>query len=138
MFKTIVWATDGSPNADKALSLAKTLAHESRASLVVVHVIQRFATKSGLAVHADEEIVTTKLEQVVDNLTGEGLDARLQIVDHIGPQAAHAIADVAREMGADLVVVATRGYGTIPGLLLGSVTLRLLHLASCPVLAVPV
>jgi nucleotide-binding universal stress UspA family protein len=40
--------------------------------------------------------------------------------------------------GPDLVRKATRGYGTIPGLLLGSVTLRLLHTADCPVLAVPV
>ena len=138
MFKTIVWATDGSPNADKALPVAKAIAQESQAPLVVVHVVQRFATKGGLAVHADEEIVSAKLEQAVHDLAGEGLDASLEIVNHIGPQAAHTIADVARELGADLIVVGTRGYGTIPGLLLGSVTLRLLHTADCPVLAVPV
>jgi hypothetical protein len=57
-------------------------------------------------------------------------------VNHIGPQAAHEIADVADEVGADLiVVVGTGGYGPNAGLVLGSVTLRLLHVAACPVLA---
>jgi nucleotide-binding universal stress UspA family protein len=51
--------------------------------------------------------------------------------------AAHAIADAAKEAGADLVVVGTRGQGPLTGLLLGSVTHRLLHVAPCPVLAVP-
>ena len=45
MFKKIVWATDGSENADRALSIAKTLARENGASLVVVHIVQRYATK---------------------------------------------------------------------------------------------
>jgi nucleotide-binding universal stress UspA family protein len=137
VFKTIVWATDGSPNADRALSVAKALAHQSQASIVVVHVVQRFASEGGLAVHADEENVEAKLTQVVDGLSREGFDATLKIVNHIGPQAAHEIADVARQVDADLIVVGTRGYGPIVGLVLGSVTLRLLHVATCPVLAVP-
>jgi len=137
MFKTIVWATDGSENADRALSVAKTLAHESDASLLVAHVVQRYATESGLAVYPDEEQLKTRLERVVDDLSGEGLDASLKIVDHVGPQPAHEIADLARETGADLIVLGTRGHTAMLGLLLGSVTQRLLHVAPCPVLAVP-
>ena len=137
MFNTIVWATDGSENADRALSVAKTLAHVHGASLVVVHIVQRFATKEGLAVFADEEKVEEKLERVIEGLAGEGFKATLKIVNHVGPQPAHEIADVAREVGADLIVVGTRGHMPIAGLLLGSVTLRLLHVTPCPVLAVP-
>jgi nucleotide-binding universal stress UspA family protein len=137
VFNTIVWASDGSPNAERALSVAKALTRESRASLVTVHVVQRFASQRGLAVHADEEIVEARLKEVVDGLSAEGFDATLKIVNHIGPQAAHEIADVADQVGADLIVVGTRGYGPIAGLVLGSVTLRLLHVAACPVLAVP-
>lgn len=47
------------------------------------------------------------------------------------------IAERARELGADAIVVGTRGHGPVAGLLLGSVTQRLLHIAECPVLAVP-
>ena len=47
------------------------------------------------------------------------------------------IADAAREVDADVIVVGTRGHAPIAGLLLGSVTQRLLHIAPCPVLSVP-
>ena len=137
MFKKIVWATDGSPNADRALTVAKALVQEHGASLVVAHIVQRFATETGLAVHADEELVKDRLERVVEELSGEGIDATLKIVNHIGPQPAHEIADVARALGADLIVVGTRGHGAVAGLVLGSVVLRLLHVAPCPVVAVP-
>ncbi len=137
MFNKIVWATDGSENADRALAVAKTLARAHEASIVVVHIVQRFATKEGLAVFADEEMVEDRLERVIEALAGEGFDATLKIVNHVGPQPAHEIAEVAREVGADLIVVGTRGHGAVVGLVLGSVTLRLLHVARCPVLAVP-
>jgi nucleotide-binding universal stress UspA family protein len=137
MFNKIVWATDGSENADRALSAAKAFARERGASIVVLHVVQRIATSEGLAYHADEELVEAKLKRVVEELSADGFDATLRIVDHVGPRAAHKIADLARELGADLIVVGTRGHAAVAGLVLGSVTLRLLHLAPCPVLAVP-
>ncbi len=137
MFSTIVWATDGSPNADLALPLAKTLAREHRSSLVVVHIVQRYATETGLAVYADEERVTAKLEQAVEELSAEGLKASLRIVNHVGPQPAHEIANAAREVEADLIVVGTRGHAPLAELLVGSVVIRLLHVAPCPVVVVP-
>ncbi len=137
MFEQIVWATDGSPNADTALDAAMPLVREHGASLLVVHVVQRFATETGLAVHADEEKVAAKLERLVEELSAEGVAVTLKLVNHVGPHPAHEIADVAREAGADLIVVGTRGHGQVPGLLLGDVTLRLMHVTPCPVLAVP-
>ena len=137
MFDTIVWATDGSPQADRALEVAKTLALDNRASLVVVHVVQHYATETGLAVYPDEARMKAKLEQTVQQLSKDGFSPSLRIVDHVGPQPAHEIADIARKEGADLIVMGTRRHGPIAGLLLGSVVMRLLHVAPCPVVAVP-
>jgi nucleotide-binding universal stress UspA family protein len=140
MFKTIVWATDGSESADRALPYAKALAQqEDEAKLVVAHVVEKYASHkvSGLAVHADEEIVEEKLKKVTAQLADEGLTTDLKILIHVGPQPAHAIADIAREAGADLILVGSRGHAAITGLVLGSVTQRLLHVAPCPVLVVP-
>jgi nucleotide-binding universal stress UspA family protein len=53
----------------------------------------------------------------------------------VGP--AHVIAGVAGDAKADVIVSGTRGHTAIAGLLLGSVTQRLLHLAHCPVLVIP-
>ena len=97
MFSTICWATDGSENAARALTVAKTLAREQQASLVVVHIVERYATKHGLAAFANEEQVEAQLKAVVQELSKEGFDATLKMVNHVGPQPAHAIADVARE-----------------------------------------
>jgi nucleotide-binding universal stress UspA family protein len=139
VFKTIMWATDGTGNADRALPYAKALAQEERARLVVAHVIERYASHkaSALAVHADEEQVEAKLKKLEAQLSDEGFGTDLKIVSHVGPQPAHEIADIAREVGADLIVVGCRGRAAITGLMVGSVTQRLLHVAPCPVLVVP-
>ncbi len=139
MFKKIMWATDGSENADRALALAKALASENDASLTIAHVVQKVATSgdSALAWHADEEIVADKLRKIESELIANGQETALKFITHVGPGAAQVIADTAGEEGVDVIVVGTRGHSAVAGLLLGSVTERLLHLAPCPVLVVP-
>jgi len=132
MFRTIVWATDGSEAADEALPYAKGLATGEGRKLVVVHSKEIYVGRGGaFPVLADEQDLEQKIRGQVHELADERVDARL------ASGAAHMIADVAREAGADVIVVGTRGHGPVAGLLLGSVTQRLLHIAPCPVLAVP-
>jgi nucleotide-binding universal stress UspA family protein len=73
----------------------------------------------------------------VAELSDEGLNVSSKIINDIKLQPGEDIADVARDIGADVIVVGTRGHSAIRGLLLGSVAQRLLHIAPCPVLAVP-
>ena len=92
----------------------------------------------GVPRRIDEDEIEAKIGAQADELAKAGNRGELQLVATTaagGP--AHYIANVARDAGAELIIVGTRGTGLIAGLLLGSVTQRLLQIAPCPVLSVP-
>ncbi len=138
MFRKIVWATDGSAGADHALGYARDLARANGADLVVVHGEELSAARSsiGYTRRVDEEDLEAKIKRQVAEMTGNGLPVSVKVIGgHAHP--ATLIAEAAEDIGADLVVVGTRGHTPLAGLLLGSVTDRLLHILHCPVLVVP-
>ncbi len=140
MYKKVMWATDGSDAADRALPDAKALAADSQSELLVVYC-EEFTLPGkgggGFPVHADEADVQAKIERQVAELSSNGGTARLEMTRSQAGNAAHAITEIAQREGTDLIVVGTRGRTALVGLLLGGVTQRLLHIAPCPVLAVP-
>lgn len=136
MFTKILCATDGSADADRALHAAAILATDAATTINVVHVIEYLPAgrMAGLTTRVDEDDVKTRIgEQVAD--------AGVRSVTHMphapAGKVARRIADLAEELGSDVIVVGTRGHSAVAGAMLGSVTQRLLHEASCPVLAVP-
>jgi nucleotide-binding universal stress UspA family protein len=138
MFKVIIWGSDGSEHADRALDYARKLAEATSARLVAVHVNEiTLGRAGGYPIQIDEEEVERKIQRQVKDLKDAGINADYEQLGATAGGAAHALADAATEGGADLVVVGTRGHGPITGLLLGSVTHRLLQVATCPVFAVP-
>jgi nucleotide-binding universal stress UspA family protein len=138
MFKTILWATDGSETAAKALPYALSLAEPDNAKLVVGHVREIFAGRAGgYPVLADETELRDRIHEQVEDLQHEGRDANFIVRTSMSGQAASTIAEIADEVGADVIVVGTHGYGRVTGLVLGSVTQGLLHEGTCPVFAVP-
>ncbi len=73
MFKTIIWATDGSEIADGALPFAKELA-EAGGRIVVVHSNEKFSGRaSGYPILADEQELEAKIRTQVEDLRQEGL-----------------------------------------------------------------
>lgn len=138
MFKTIIWATDGSANADHAFALAVGLARESACPLIAVHSKELMTGRAGgFPLYADETEIEIKIAKQVEDAKEAGVDARAYITGGWAGHAAHSIAEAAESTGADLIVIGTRGHTPVAGLLLGSVAQRLLHVAHCPVLAVP-
>lgn len=138
MFKTIIWATDGSEDADRALATALDLASDSGAKLLVVHADERLGGRAGgVPLMADEDELEVVLRSKVHGLVEAGVDATFRVVRGTNRGPADLVADAAKDAGADLIVVGTRGHGRVAGMLLGSVTQRLLHVAPCPVVAVP-
>jgi nucleotide-binding universal stress UspA family protein len=137
MFETIVWATDGSELADKALEHVRGLAETHRSRIVAVHVNELLTGPFGGApLLADETEIEEKLAEQVDELCAAGFDARLEIRTG-GGDVARLLADVADDVDADLIVVGTHGRGTFVATVVGSVARGLCHTSHRPVLVVP-
>jgi universal stress protein A len=83
-----------------------------------------------------EAIRTAALQRVVewrDKARAQGIRAEAEV----GPGVpASEIAAVAERIGADLIVIGTRGQGNLEHLLLGSVAERTIRIATCPVLTI--
>jgi nucleotide-binding universal stress UspA family protein len=140
MYKNVIWATDGSEAADRALTHAKALVAEGGGKLTVVYCEEFTLPGKGggnFPIHANEAEIQEKIDRQVAELSANGTGATLQKTRSRVGGAAHAIAELATEDHADVIVVGTRGHTPLAGLLVGGVTQRLLHIARCPVLAVP-
>lgn len=75
-------------------------------------------------------------EEVLESAKGiAGTEQSVQY-EAVEGKPANVLARRAKELGAQTIVVGSRGKGPI-GAALGSVTLRLLHQTPCPVLVVP-
>ncbi len=139
MFKSIIWATDGSAAADRAMPYVRSLASESGGEVTILHVDQVLVGRAGgEPVFANEDDIRAKLERRTSELRDDGIQATERIVEVMtGTGPAQVIANAAKQLHSDLIVVGTRGHTALGGLLLGSTTNRLLHLAPCPVFVVP-
>lgn len=136
--KTIVLALDGSEGSRRATPVAVSLARQSGARIVIAHIDQRIYAKGDMpSLRADEDEIHERIESEAEGLAAEGVNVSVErsVVVLGGP--AHAIVEIADQVDADVIVVGTRGYSSVVGVLLGSVTTRLLHIAKRPVLAVP-
>jgi nucleotide-binding universal stress UspA family protein len=137
MFKTIVWATDGSELADSALDYVRDLAREDGSRIVAVHANELMRGRpAGYPALADEPELEGKIGKQIEELRSVGIDATLVI--RTGNKAIPTlIADAADEVDADLIVVATHGAGGLTAALMGSVARALCHTAKTPVLVIP-
>jgi nucleotide-binding universal stress UspA family protein len=137
VFRTIVLALDGSEGSRRAAPIAMELAKRDNAPLVLVHVVEWIAAKGGAPLHVNEDEIRAEIEQQARAASAQGIDAEVKVTDVQLGGPAHSIAEIAKQEDADLIVVGTQGHGAVTGLLVGSVTQRLLHIAHRCVLAVP-
>lgn len=139
MFSTIVLALDGSDASERGLPLLAQVAEPGSTRLEIVHVRElSLAMRGGsYPTRADEDEMLERVKQRANELANAGYETHLHVETTASGGPAQVIADVAERCAADLIVVGTRGHAPVAGLLLGSVTMRLLHVAPCPVLAIP-
>ncbi|MEN6517335.1 MAG: universal stress protein [Methanospirillum sp.] len=140
MFRTLLLATDGSENARRATEYAIELAAGlSLSFILVVHVVGKAPSeaelvRAGLDVHALlEEEARRAVKPTLDLLDAAKVPYSLRAA--LGDPAA-VILGIAEKESADLLVLGSRGLGALSGLVMGSVSQKLVHLAPCPVLIV--
>jgi nucleotide-binding universal stress UspA family protein len=149
MIKTILVPIDGSSHASAAVDWASDLGQRYGARLVLLHV--RTRQGSGLVPEELEPLARIEgvsvteadvLQSVANRILADGAERarrrggdRIETVSEIG-YPPRAIIDAARRFGAELIVMGRRGLGGLPGILLGSVSSKVLHLADCACLTV--
>lgn len=137
--------TTGSKHGWRALDLAADLAVSSGAELIAMHVVRHepslggpahFATVEGVG--AEELAARYHIgKEIGDGITAEAVTrARQKGLERVSPRVAegHAAAEIVAEAeaeGVDMLFIGCRGLGDIAGLLMGSVSHKVMHLAPC-------
>ncbi len=138
--KTILIATDGSEPGREATEFGLELAAEQNAEPVLVYVVPAMDVLPtggfGMTAAVPHEVTEHDrdvLEEALGLAEARGLEAKTEL---LRGNAVDEIVACADAIDADLIVVGSRGHGTIANALLGSVSHGVLHEARRPVLIV--
>jgi nucleotide-binding universal stress UspA family protein len=135
---TIVVGVDGSEYSRQALEWALQEARLRGARLEVVHAVMDTRsvmpyTVEEVGARFDAHRARAAAERLIDESGEPGGGAGGVEVDVVAEEGSAANVLVERSKAADLVVVGTRGHGSLSEVLLGSVSHQLVHHAHCPV-----
>ncbi|ACN17715.1 UspA8 [Desulforapulum autotrophicum HRM2] len=143
MYKTILVPVDGSKRAEVILSHVEHLVKDNNTKVIFLKV-----EEEALLLERDEvvniekyreahaariEISNAYLNTLKDKFLGQGINAVTQIVSG---SVVKAILSVAAETGADLIALATHGFGGLARVSYGSVAAGVLQAARIPILLI--
>lgn len=141
---TILFATDFSETAQKAMQTAVELARHFDAQLVILHAYNveipiaspmmsgGYVLPTGFFEQIGEQ-ARLEVETVADEIRKSGVNATGVAIDE---PAAFAIVDEAKRLKADVIVMGTRGLTGLKHMALGSVADKVVRTAACPVLTI--
>jgi len=139
----IMAATDGSEGASRAVDVAAELAKASACDLLIVTVADRLMGEEV------RQLARTGVSpgDILESFAAQTLGAAEASARRLGVKrievktgwgdVTQSLLDVAVSSSAKMIVVGRRGRGQLAGLLLGSVSQKLVSLAPCPVVVVP-
>ncbi|MEO1703685.1 MAG: universal stress protein [Pseudomonadota bacterium] len=145
MFTSILAAFDGSEGSVAALKKAAGLAKITGAGLIVLTLYRHHSVLEGSMYVTDVER-PDDIDEIMQNRAKEVAEAGAAIAreegcDNIrafvkGGPVARTIVSFSQEHENDLIVMGSRGLGSIEGYLLGSVSHKVTSLSKTPVLVV--
>jgi universal stress protein A len=137
--KSILVPIDFSAQSEKALAYAVPFAEQFGAKLTLLHVLEPVATPDfaqSFPLINDKVMADCgrHLARVVKDLEIEPKLVQRTLVRE--GRSFHEIADAARTLKVDLIIISTHGYTGLKHTFLGSTTERVVRHAPCPVLVV--
>jgi nucleotide-binding universal stress UspA family protein len=139
--QSILVPIDFSESSQRALKYAVPFAEQFDAKLILLHVVEPvatpdFAVSFPLLLENDKVKAACKgrLEHIIKEQAIESKRVEKTLV-RFG-RSFHEIADGARTLKVDLIIISTHGYTGLKHALLGSTTERVVRHAPCPVLVV--
>jgi nucleotide-binding universal stress UspA family protein len=135
----ILCPTDFSENSTVALRIARDLAQQNQATLIVLHVADTLGPEGLGFVEAETRLQpeghVADLWRELHQLAPAEPDLTLRRLLREGDPA-QVIEQVVREESCDLVVLGTHGRTGLEHLLMGSIAERIIRRCPCPVLVV--
>lgn len=150
MFQHVLVAVDGSNHAKRATAMAAEIASRFGALLTILHVMPHLGSSAIPEALRDlgriEHVVVTEADAlgqmaraIVDDAAGiavdHGMKTPTKLIDD--GDAADRIIACCKKHDVDLIVMGRRGLSDLAGLMMGSVSHKIGHLAPCPCLTVP-
>ena len=136
LFRNILCPIDFDANSPAALEFAGKIAQETGGRIYLLHVVPW--TVAAVPIDASQVLAelkqsaTTRLQQLArEKLTGTVAN---EIVVTVATNPGSEVVRIARELKADVVIMATHGRKGLSHLVLGSVAERVVRESPCPVL----
>jgi nucleotide-binding universal stress UspA family protein len=139
MFEKILLAVDGSDHALRAARTAADLARAMNANqfwiVVAYDFIPPYLGEPNLqfAIESRTEEAKAILDHALKEVGSIPCEIQTELIE--GSEA-ETIINVATTQKSDVIVMGSRGHGTLAGLLLGSTSQKVVSHAPCPVLIV--
>ncbi|HOV79502.1 MAG TPA: universal stress protein [Bacillota bacterium] len=145
MNRNILLASDGSENALRAAGFTADLAAMAPETKVTVLVVNDILERMKYYSPLQSPVIFEEVETLFREKSEEALEKTVEIfkknkcpvegVVRVG-NPAHVIVEFAREGGFDHIVIGSRGMGSLKGIVMGSVSSKVINLAPCPVTVV--
>ena len=146
MFKNILVPVDGSDYSLAAAQTAVKMAETHQSTITLLHIVNHSQLLNmGSPLPQSMPLVT---DVMISGLNEVGHKTIEGILEKLGPltvpvetevtwgNAAQVIVDLANEHICDLIIMGSRGLSPISGMLMGSVSDRVVQLAKCPVMVI--
>ena len=142
--KEILIATDSSDGAMRAFDYAVNLAPCLGSRVVIANIVSAIPADLFARLTAEQCAWLRETEAALSAEILRAAAARAKalggdgaVLESRGGEIARALMDIANERNVELIVAGKRGAGRVEGILLGSVSQKLVSVSARPVLVVP-